>query len=55
LKGIIPGNHSFQGGERLILFQKGLFSRVEKTHVSLQVKPSKLETTTYTTLIPCES
>jgi hypothetical protein len=55
LKGIIPGNHSFQGGERLILFQIGLSSRVEETHVSLQVKLSKLEMTIYTTLIPCES
>jgi hypothetical protein len=42
-KGILPENHSFQGGERLILFQNGLFSRVEEMHISLQRKPSTLE------------
>jgi hypothetical protein len=45
LKGIIPGNHSFQGVERFILLQIGLFNRVEETHVSLRVKLSKLEIT----------
>jgi hypothetical protein len=36
LKGILPVNHVFQGEERLILFQIGLFSCAEETHVSLE-------------------
>jgi hypothetical protein len=30
MKGILPDNHSFQGGERLMLFQKGLSSNLKK-------------------------
>jgi hypothetical protein len=36
LKGILPTSHSFQGGERLILFQIGLFGSIEETNASLE-------------------
>jgi hypothetical protein len=39
LKGILPANQSFQGGRKLILIQRGLFSWVEEIHVSLERKP----------------
>jgi hypothetical protein len=45
----------FQGGAQLSLFQVGLFSWVEKTHASLQRKPSILETGPSRTLFPCEN
>jgi hypothetical protein len=35
LKGLLPANHSCQGGEMLILCQIGLFSWLEETLVSL--------------------
>jgi hypothetical protein len=35
-KEILPVVHSFQSAENLILFQKGLFSQVEETQVSLK-------------------
>jgi hypothetical protein len=55
LEEILPANHSFQGGERLILFQIGLFSNVEESHVSLQRKPTMLEAAASGTLLPCEN
>jgi hypothetical protein len=36
LKGICPANQNVHGGERLILFQIGLFSWLEETHVYLE-------------------
>jgi hypothetical protein len=44
LKGILPANLSFQGGDKLILFQIGLFSYVEETNLSVQRILSLLET-----------
>jgi hypothetical protein len=55
LKGILPANHSFQGGERLISLQIGLFSKFEEIHVSLERKPSVFEAGAYSTLFPCEN
>jgi hypothetical protein len=55
LKGILPGNHSFQGGERLILFQIGLFSKIEETHISLKIKTSVLEAGASCTQFPCKN
>jgi hypothetical protein len=52
LKGIAAANHRFQGGDRLILLLKVLFSRVEETLVSLQRKPSMLQAAEYSTLFP---
>jgi hypothetical protein len=52
LKGILPANHSFQGGDRLCLLPLGLFSSVEETHVSLQRKPTMLETAASSTFFP---
>jgi hypothetical protein len=43
LKGILPSQKGFQGGEMQMLFQIGLFRLIEETHVSLEIKPSKLE------------
>jgi hypothetical protein len=51
---ILPATKSFQGGEKLILFQIGLFSWVEETHLGLQRKPSMLEAAGPSTLFPCE-
>jgi hypothetical protein len=39
LKGIVPENQSFQGGEKLILIQIGLFRWFEEIHASLERKP----------------
>jgi hypothetical protein len=55
LEWILPGNHNFQGRERLILFQICLFMWVEETQVSLERKPSMLEATADSTLFPCEN
>jgi hypothetical protein len=55
LKGILPENQSFQGGERLISFQIGLFSKVKETHLSLERQPSVLEGGASSTLLPCEN
>jgi hypothetical protein len=54
LKGILPANLNFQGGERLILLKIGLLSLVDKIHVSLETKPSVLEAAASRTLFPCE-
>jgi hypothetical protein len=40
---ILPENRSFQGEEKPILFQIGLFIGFEETHVSLQRQPFVLE------------
>jgi hypothetical protein len=54
-QGILPATFVFQGGERLILFQIGLFSCVEETHVSLQRQPCVVQALTYRTLFQCEN
>jgi hypothetical protein len=46
--------HRFQDGVMPSLLQKGLLSWVEKTHVSLQWKPSMIEAAASSTLFPCE-
>jgi hypothetical protein len=46
---------SFQDGEKLILFQRGLFSRDEETHVSLERKPSTLVHAASSPLCLCEN
>jgi hypothetical protein len=55
LKGILPANKNFQGGERLILFQIGLFCLLEEIHISLKRKPSVLEAETSNTLFTSEN
>jgi hypothetical protein len=55
LTGILPENQNFQGGERLILFQIGLFVFVEVTRVFLETKPSVLETGESSTLLSSEN
>jgi hypothetical protein len=40
---MLHANQGFQSGEMLILFQIGLFTWLEETHVSLERKPSMLE------------
>jgi hypothetical protein len=56
LKGILPANQNFQGGERLIYFQIDLFSQVEETHKYLQKKKkSVLEAAASSTLFPMEN
>jgi hypothetical protein len=55
LNGILPENQNFQGGDSLILFQIGVFSLVEKTHVSVKRKPCVLEGAAYSTLFSCEN
>jgi hypothetical protein len=55
LNRILPENLTFQGGERLILFQNDLFSWVEVTHVSHKRKESMLEAEACSTLFPCEN
>jgi hypothetical protein len=55
VSGIHPSNHSFQGWERLIFFQIGLFSWLEETHVTLQRQPFVLEAGGCRTLFPCEN
>jgi hypothetical protein len=52
LKRILPANHSFQSGERLIFFQICLFTLVEGTHVSLERKPFVLAAGASTTFYP---
>jgi hypothetical protein len=49
-EGILPANHSFHGGERLILFLRGSFSEVEESNVYLKRKPSVLEASASSTL-----
>jgi hypothetical protein len=55
VKGILPANHTFEAGERLILSQIGLFSSIEETHGSLSGKSSMLEAGTCSSLLPCEN
>jgi hypothetical protein len=50
VKGILPAYHRFEVGDRLVLFQRGLFSSVEETHASLLGKPSMLEAGTCSSL-----
>jgi hypothetical protein len=52
LKGIIAANHSFEGGERLILFLIGLSNLVDETYVSLERKPSVLKAGASSALFP---
>jgi hypothetical protein len=40
LKGILPANQSFQGGEGLIFFQIGLYMSAEETPLSLEREQS---------------
>jgi hypothetical protein len=54
-KGIPPAMSVFQDGDRLSLFQIGLFSCDEKTHVSFESKPFGPEAGTSSTLFPCEN
>jgi hypothetical protein len=55
MKGILLANQSYQGGERLILFQIGLSILNEETHVSCERKTCVLEAGASTTLFPCEN
>jgi hypothetical protein len=48
-------NHSSQGGDRLCLLPRSLFSWVEETHVSIERKPSMLLVGSPSTLFPCET
>jgi hypothetical protein len=36
LKGKLPANPKFNGGEKLIGFQISLFSKVDETHIPLE-------------------
>jgi hypothetical protein len=54
VKGILLASPSYQCGERLILFQIGLFSQVEETHVPLERNQFVLEVIESSTLFPCE-
>jgi hypothetical protein len=54
LEAILSTNENFQGGEKLILFQIGLFSQGEETHASFDRKPSVLESGESSTFIPVE-
>jgi hypothetical protein len=55
LKGILSANQSFQGRDKLILFQISIFNVVEETRISLQRIPSVLEEGASNTLLPCEN
>jgi hypothetical protein len=48
-------NQSFQGGEKLILIEIGLFSCVEEIHVSLERKPLYWVAGACSTLLHCEN
>jgi hypothetical protein len=56
---ILEGNTArqlqFQGGGTKILFKRGLFSRVEETHVFLERKTSRIEGGTLSMLFLCEN
>jgi hypothetical protein len=54
LEGILPDNHSFQGGYQLILFQIGLFSLAEKP-MFLSYNTTVVEAVTSSTLFPCDN
>jgi hypothetical protein len=49
---ILPAYNNLDGGQRLILFQIGLFSTVEETHVYFQ---GMLEAGASSALFPCEN
>jgi hypothetical protein len=51
---MLPANHSFQGGERLILFQMGPFNKVEEKNVTLERKPFVLEAAAFSVLFSGE-
>jgi hypothetical protein len=51
LKGKLPSNHSFQGGERSILFKIGLSIELMK-YEPLKRKPFELEAGASSTLFP---
>jgi hypothetical protein len=51
LKGKLPSNHNFQGGEKFILFKIGLSTELMK-YESLERKPSELEAGSSSTLFP---
>jgi hypothetical protein len=55
LKGILSANKCFQAGKRLILFQIGLFSKVEEIYLSLKRNLSVLEAEASSTLLPCKN
>jgi hypothetical protein len=54
-KGILPASQSFQVGDRLILFQIGVFRLLEETHVSVQRETFFLEADTSSTWFSCEN
>jgi hypothetical protein len=54
-KKILPAYHNFPGEQMLNLFQIGLFSRGEETHVSLQRKPSRIVKGASSALFHCEN
>ena len=54
LTGEHPADQNFQGGERLIFFQIGIFRFVDDTHISPQRKRSVLEAGVSSTLLHCE-
>jgi hypothetical protein len=54
-KGVLLGNPSFHGRERLILFQISLFSRVGETNVALKRQTSVLESLASRILLPYEN
>jgi hypothetical protein len=51
----LPANHTFEGGERLILSKIGLISSIEEKHASLHEKPSMLQAGTSSSLFPGEN
>jgi hypothetical protein len=52
LKGIHTASQSFQGGQRLILFQIGLSCYAEDTDVSIKENPHVLQVEVSSTLLP---
>jgi hypothetical protein len=55
LEGIPSPTWVFQGGDRLSLFQIGLYSRVAETNISLERNPFVIEAKASNTLFPCEN
>jgi hypothetical protein len=51
---MLPSNNIVHVGERLILLEKGQFSRLVETHLSLQGKPCMFKAGTVTALFPCQ-
>jgi hypothetical protein len=54
MKGILPETWVFKGGEMPCILQIGYSAELKK-HMSLQRKPSMLDSAAFSTLIPCES